>query len=292
MSEDRPPKLGKPGTDDQKRKGSRKFKKTETNIREKLDSLDLKKKGTNITSRVSSIKSKTDSLKLKTRKGKEKRDGPVKLGKSNTIPKKSRSDILKSNKSQILRENPILISISLILLIILVVAAAMWSADEVTGQNQTNNTNNQSNFQKNHFSDGNVSFDYPKGWNITARANSTNSQSHLLVTVSKDQNNSVSVFREELGIQNFTQRVAAWRSNILEKGMIYYEGGLSVDNQTAYELMANYKPADKVYATRGIALQKNNILYFIIFIFDDPLLDYSSEMDKIINSFNVTASPI
>jgi hypothetical protein len=292
LSEDRPPKLRKPGTGDPERKSTRRFKKPETNIREKLDSLELKKKGTDITSKVSSLKSKTNSLKSKTNKDEEKRDGPKKLGKSDTQPKESRSDILKRNSSQILRKNPILLIISIIILIILVVTAAMWSVDDVTSQNQTNNTKNQTNTQKNHFSDGNVSFDYPEGWNITSRANSTNSESHLLVTISKDENNSVSIFREDLGTQNFTYRVSAWRSNIMKNGMIYYEGGLTMDNQTAYELMANFKPGDKVYATRGIALQKNNILYFIIFIFDDPLLDYSGEMDKIINSFNVTENPI
>ncbi len=291
MSEDRPPKLRKPGTGDQEQKSARRFKKPETNIREKLDSLELKKKGTNITSKVSSLKSKTNSLK--TKKDKEKQVGPKKLGKSDIPPqKKSRHDILKKDISQKLRENPILLIISLIILIILVVTAAMWSVDDVTNQNQTNNTKNQTSTQKNHFSDGNVSFDYPEGWNITSRANSTNRESHILVTVSKDENNSVSIFREDLGTQNFTYRVASWRSNIMKNGMIYYEGGLTIDNQTAYELMANFKPGDKVYATRGIALQKNNILYFIIFIFDDPLLDYSSEMDKIIKSFDVTENPI
>lgn len=286
MSEDRPPKLRKPGTGDQERKSARRFKKPETNIREKLDSLELKKKGTDITSKVSSLKSKTNKDKLK-------QGGPKKLGKSDTQTKKeSRSDILKRDSSHLLRENPLLISISLIILIILVVTAAMWSVDDVTSQNQTNNTKNQTSIQKNHFSDGNVSFDYPKDWNITSRANSTNSESHLLVTVSKDENNSVSIFREYLGNHNFTYRVGAWRSNIMENGMIYYEGSLTMGNQTAYELMANFKPGDKVYATRGIALQKNNILYFIIFIFDDPLLNYSADMDKIINSFKVTENRI
>ena len=105
-----------------------------------------------------------------------------------------------------------------------------------------------------------ISLDYPEGWNITGKV-MTLKVDRLLVTVSKDENNSVSIFREELGTHNFTHRVAAWRSNILKNGMIYYEGSITVDNQTAYEFMANYKPSDKVYATRGIALQK--IIYFI-----------------------------
>lgn len=282
MSEDRPPKLRKPETGDQKRKSSRKFSKSETKIRDKLDSLDLKKKGASITSKVSSLKSTS----------KEKKDGPAKLGKSEKETKKSRSDIFKTDLSQILRKNPILLIISLIILIIIVVTVVMWPVSDITGQNQTNNITNPVKSPKNHFSDGIISLDYPKGWNVTGKGDDTKSKSALLVTVSKDDNNSVSVFREELGTRNFTNRVAAWRSNILKNGIIYYEGTITVDNQTAYEFMANYKPSDKVYAARGIALQKNNILYFIIFIFDRPLVEYSAEMDKVINSFKVTENPI
>ena len=73
--------------------------------------------------------------------------------------------------------------------------------------------------------------------------------------------------------------------------MIYYEGDMTVDNSTAYELMANYKPGDKVYTTRGIAFRKNNTVYFIIFVFDRPLLDFKNEMDKVINSFHVIERP-
>ncbi len=281
MSEDRPPKLGKSGANDLEKRSSRRFKKTETNIREKLDSLELKKKGTNITSKVSSLKSKT--------KGEKKKEGPAKLGKSDTQTKESRSNILKRNINQIIRKNPGLLIFSLIIIITLVVVASIWSVDEGTGQNQTYNTNQTT--QKNHYSDGIISFDHPDGWNVTSRTDKKKSKPELLVTVSKDQNNSVSIFREKLGNQNFTNKVAVWRSNIAKKGMIYYEGGLTVDNQTAYELMANYKPGDKVYAIRGIALQKNNVIYFIIFIFDDPLLNYNDEMDKILHSFKVTENP-
>ncbi|HHT18970.1 MAG: PsbP-related protein [Euryarchaeota archaeon] len=281
MSEDRPPKLGKPVTGDQKRKISRKFSKPKNNIRKKLDSLDLKKKGADITSKFASLKSTS----------KEKKDGPAKLQKAKKETKKSRSEILKTNPSQIFRETPIIMIISLIVLIIVVVTVLMWPVDDLTSQNQTHNTNSPVKLQKNHFSDGMISLDYPEGWNITGKGDDTKSRSRLLVTVSKDENNSVSIFREELGTHNFTHRVAAWRSNILKNGMIYYEGSITVDNQTAYEFMANYKPSDKVYATRGIALQKNNILYFIIFIFDDPLVEYSAEMDKVIKSFKVTENP-
>jgi hypothetical protein len=166
----------------------------------------------------------------------------------------------------------------------------MWAVGDKPTLNQSNNTTNQTTILKNHYSNGNISFDYPEGWNVTTNnvnSSSSGSQYTLMVTVSKNENNSVSIFKEALGTQNFTYSVAAWRSNILQNGMIYYEGDLTVDNTTAYELEANYKPADTVFTTRGIALEKNNTAYFIIFVFNDPLLDYKDEMDKVINSFHV-----
>ena len=122
-------------------------------------------------------------------------------------------------------------------------------------------------------------------------SNNSNSQYTLITTVSKNENNSFSIFRQALGNHNFTYLVASWRSNILKNGMIYYEGDLTIDNTTAYELEANYKPSDKVFTTRGIAFRKNESVYFIIFVFDRPLLDYKNEMDKVINSFHVIERP-
>lgn len=286
MSENGPPKLRKPGTDDGKKEGSRKFRKPETNIREKVSSLKLKERGTEITSKVSSLKSKSKD-------DKEKKDGPRKLGKLDTEAKeKSRSDGLTKNTKRILREKPLLSIIGIIFLIILIVSVGMYAIGDKSILNQTNNTTNQTDSIKNHYSDGNISFDYPEGWNVTIDNNNTSGQYDLIVTVSKNENNSVSIFRQELGTQNFTYSVAAWRSNILKNGMIYYEGDLTIDNTTAYELEANYKPADTVFTTRGIAFKKNNTAYFIIFVFDEALLDYKNEMDKVINSFHVTETKI
>jgi hypothetical protein len=287
LSENGPPKLRKPGTNNEKKGDSRKFKKPDTtHIREKLGSLNIKKQETSLKNKVSSFKSKS--------KGKEdKKEGPLKIRRTPSEPQnKSRSNKLKKDSARILSERPILSIIGIVILIILVVSVAMWAvADKKPAFNQSNNTTNQTNMQKNHFYDGNISFDYPEGWNVTNSTDSSSSQSTLIVTVSKDENNSFSVFKESLGTQNFTYRVASWRSNILQNGMIYYEGDLTIDNTTAYELEANYKPSDKVFTTRGIAFQKNNTAYFLIFVFDHPLLDYKNEMDKVINSFHVIETP-
>lgn len=280
MSEDDRPKLRRPGTDDQKDKGSSKL--DPTIIREKLGSLKNKKPETN-------IKNKVSSFKLKSRDRKEERKGPLKIRTpTNESRDTSRSKKITQDTVRILGKKPVFSIIGIIILIILVVSVAMWAvADKKPIINQSNNTTNQTEIQKNHFSDGNISFDYPEGWNVTNSTGSTSSQYSLIVTVSKDENNSFSVFKETLGAQNFTYEVAAWRSNIMQNGMIYYEGDLTVDNTTAYELEANYKPNDKVYTTRGIAFEKNNTAYFLIFVFDEALLDYKNEMDKILNSFHV-----
>ncbi|MBP1945661.1 PsbP-related protein [Methanobacterium petrolearium] len=285
MSENGPPKLRRPGSDSEK-KGSGKFKKTETNIKEAIDSLNIKKKKTDISNKVSSLKSKS-------KKDKKKKEGPLKL----KIPgakkePETRSGALKKNAKYIMREKPLLGIIGLIILIIIIATAAMWAMDDKNIKNPSNNTSNQTNITKNHYSDGNISFDYPEGWDVTPNNITSSSQFNLIVTVSKDENNSLSIFKEELGTQNFTYSVASWRANVIQNGMIYYEGDLTVDNCTAYEFMANYKPEDKVYTIRGIAFQKNRTGYYLMFVFDNALLNYKTEMDKVINSFHVTESPI
>ncbi len=280
MSEDGPPKLRKPGTRDGEKKGSGKFKNAETNIREKLGSLKFKKPETDIKNKVNSLKSKSNE---------PKKEGPRKLGKPVAEPSaKSRSDRLKKDTAQLVRGKPLLSIIGLIIIIIMVVTVAIWAVGDKTATTQTNNTTNSPPIIKDHYSDGNVSFNYPEGWNVTNVSNSSNSQYSFIVTVAKDQNNSFTVFKEALGTQNFTYRVSQWRSNILQNGMIYYEGDLNIDNNTAYEFEANYKPGDKIFATRGIAFQKNGTVYYLIFVFDESLLDYKNEMDKVINSFHVT----
>lgn len=285
MSENGPPKLRKPGTDHGKKGGSRKFKKAETNIRERLVSIKFKKPETAIKTKVSSLKSKSH--------GNKENDGPLKLKTPATgSPEKSRTDDLKKNAKKTVSENPLLSIVAAIVLIIIIISVALWATGDKPVINQTNNTPNNQTILQTHYSDGNISFDYPEGWNVTNKSGDSTSQYKLIVTVSKNQNNSFTVFKQDLGLKNFTYLVAAWRSNILKNGMIYYEGDLTIDNTTAYELEANYKPGNTVFTTRGIAFKKNNTAYFIIFVFDDPLLDYKDEMDKVINSFHVVEKPV
>ena len=278
MSEDGPPRLRKPGNGASKNDASSKLGKASADIKEKVGSFKLKRGNSSISTKVNSLKSK------KTIRSKNGDGSPTKLRLPHSKSQEKFSfDGFRRNITKLLREKSILSIIGIIILIVLVVSTAMWVInDKNTTTNQTNNTTQQVEALKNHYNDGNISFDYPEGWNVS---NST--QAPLIVTVAHDENNSFSVFKEDLGTQNFTYKVAAWRSNILANGMIYYEGDLTIDNTTAYELEANYKPADKVFTTRGIAFQKNNTAYFLIFVFDKALIDYKYEMDKVINSFHV-----
>ncbi len=278
MSEDGPPRLRKPENGANKRDTSSKLVKARADIKEKVGSFKLKKGESSITNKVNSLKTKKTVREI------NRNGSPTKL----RIPKsdsqeKFRFEGFKENIPNILRQKRLMSIIGIVILIILVVSTAMWAmGDKKTITLPSNNTTQQVDTPKNHYNNGNISFDYPEGWNVS---NST--EAPMIVTVAHDENNSFSVFKEDLGTQNFTYKVASWRSNILSNGMIYYEGDLTIDNTTAYELEANYKPADKVFTTRGIAFQKNNTAYFLIFVFDKALIDYKYEMDKVINSFHV-----
>jgi hypothetical protein len=278
LSEDGPPRLRKPENGANKRDTSSKLVKARADIKEKVGSFKLKKGESSITNKVNSLKTKKTVREI------NRNGSPTKL----RIPKsdsqeKFRFEGFKENIPNILRQKRLMSIIGIVILIILVVSTAMWAmGDKKTITLPSNNTTQQVDTPKNHYNNGNISFDYPEGWNVS---NST--EAPMIVTVAHDENNSFSVFKEDLGTQNFTYKVASWRSNILSNGMIYYEGDLTIDNTTAYELEANYKPADKVFTTRGIAFQKNNTAYFLIFVFDKALIDYKYEMDKVINSFHV-----
>lgn len=149
--------------------------------------------------------------------------------------------------------------------------------------NQTVNTTNLTNVTKNHYDDKNMSFDYPDGWNISKDKVTP----PLVVTVAKDENNSLSVFRETLGTKNFIDRLREWRSNINSQGNINYEGNLTIDGLTAYDVEATYKNSNGTYNSRGIGFEKNGTAYFIVFVFNKSLLMYKNEMDTVINSFHV-----
>jgi hypothetical protein len=147
----------------------------------------------------------------------------------------------------------------------------------------TTNLTNVTNAGKNHYEDNNISFDYPDGWNISKDKVTP----PLVVTVAKDGNNSLSVFKETLGIKSFRDRLLEWRNNINSQGNINYEGNVTTDGTVAYDVEATFKNGNGTYNTRGIALQKNGTAYFIVFVFNKSLLMYKNEMETVINSFHV-----
>jgi hypothetical protein len=246
---------------------------------------------------------KTNPLKLR-REDKPKKEGSIKLKRPNALrreekPKKEGSIKLKrpvtDDDSKFSSYNLKKLGnnfgkkksfLAIIGIIFLIAAVAFLAGDY---KKPTSNKNNTTNFTtlNNHFDNGVVSFDYPEGWNITP-----NPQPPLIVTVAQNENNSFSVLSENLQNSNFTQKVLDWKTNIQKNGMIYYEGITTVDGSDAYEIQANYKPRDKIYSTRGIALVRGQTAYFIVFIFDKPLLDYKNEMDLVINSFHVNQTSL
>jgi len=134
----------------------------------------------------------------------------------------------------------------------------------------------------NHFNNGKISFDYPLEWNASSETTAP-----IIVTIGEDEYNSFSVLSENMGSTSFAERILQWRQNILQSGQITSEGNITVDNTKGYEIEAIYKVNNTTYNTRGIAIAKNNTVYFIMFIFNKSLLDYKDEMDQVINSFHV-----
>jgi hypothetical protein len=236
------------------------------------------------------LKDKAISIKDKTKektkvKGRNKTDDysrktvPTQLAKSDQVnPLKL---LFYKLKDVSLFKNRRLILV--VALIVLIVAAGVLAINHSPSSNQTNNsTNTTPVLAENHFDNGLVSFDYPKGWKVT---NST--KSPIIATVSKDENNSFSVMNENLKNTTFGERIIQWRQNILQTGDITYEGNITVNNVSGYNIEATYKVNNTIYNTRGIAISKNNTVYFVIFIFNKSLLDYKNEMDQVINSFHV-----
>lgn len=234
------------------------------------------------------LKDKASTLKDKNKQKIRNKD------KSFNLPKREKSHKLgKDNQTNILTEYTDKLkcipwikhkkSIIGILIIILIVAIGVLAADNPqTTSNKTNNTNNTSTIVENHYDNGLISFDYPKGWNVT-----NGTESPVIVTVSKDENNSFVVSNENLDNSTFSQRILEWRQNILQIGDITYESNITIDNSTGYNVEATYKINNTPYNLRGIAVSKDNTIYFIMFIFDGSLLDYKDEMDQVINSFYI-----
>lgn len=283
MSNGGPPKLRKSDlrkSDPEKRgkDGSLNLKKADAKIREKV--------GPKLKKADAKIREKVGPKLKKGKSGEQTKDYRPSLRKTEAENKeKTRLDSIKDKTPPILRKKSVLGIIGFILLIILIIAVAMLTAGDADNStsNNTENITNTVNSSNNTYNNGIVTFNYPEGWTT---ANKT-SDSSLMVTFQKDGNNSFSVFREDLGNYTFSDRVTIWRATLAKNGMIYYEGNLTVDGYNAYEFMANYKPQEDVYSTRGVIISQNDTVYFIIFIFDKPLLDYKEEMDLVINSFHI-----
>lgn len=239
------------------------------------------------------IKDKATSIKDKNRgklniknKASEpfKRDTSPKLGKSDQ--KSIFSSSIFSDINSKLKAIPLITDkrlIIIIILIILIVAVGFLAANSFKPTaNKTNNTNNTPIVVENHFDNGLISFDYPKGWNVT-----NGSKAPVIVTVSKDENNSFVVMNENLNQTSFSDRVYAWRQNILQTGAISYENNITIDNSTGYSIEATYRVNNTTYNARGVAVSKNNTIYFVMFIFKGSLLDYKDEMNQVINTFHI-----
>lgn len=248
MKKDGPPKLGKADSDN-----SKKFN-------------------------LENLKGKAIEIKVKNPSG---NDGPrpPKLGKP--YAEDSYLSKLKSKFSSINEKKLIVAAVALIVIIGLVALYANSGHHPVA--NHTGNSTSPVADLQNHYDNGKISFDYPQGWNISKQK----VQAPLIVTVEKDDNNSFSVFSENLGHTSFSDRVAQWRQNILQNGDITYESNITVDGIMGYNIEATYKGQDTVYNTRGIAIAKNNTAYFIIFIYNSSLLNYKGDMDQVISTFHV-----
>jgi len=208
--------------------------------------------------------------------------------KKPSIRKKSKPSMLDKGKSfrdKIVAKGKPPIFLIIILLLILATIAYVLTADGDVSSNSTvvKNQKNKSNGSIGHYEDKIISFNYPPGWKVSQEA----IKQPMVVTIEKNLTNSFSVFREELGTKNFVDRLKEWRETIESQGDIYYERTISVDGLTAYDVHSTYTVGSNKYSSRGIAIEKNKTAYFIIFVFDGPLIDYEEEMELVLKSFHV-----
>ncbi|MDP3066536.1 MAG: PsbP-related protein [Methanobacteriaceae archaeon] len=199
---------------------------------------------------------------------------------------KSRVDSLSKKvlaKKGFILANKRLILIFAVIICLVLAAALIYSGNGNTKPipNLTNNSN-QSNTTFNHYENSNISFNYPLDWNV-----STDVAPPMIVTVMKDQDNLFSVFSEALGNMTLRDKLLLWKANINQTSNITYEQVITVDNTKAYNVEASTKSESGTFLTRGIALEKNKKVYFIVFVFNQSLLDYKDQMDLVLNSFHV-----
>jgi PsbP-like protein len=168
--------------------------------------------------------------------------------------------------------------------ICLVVAIALYSGDEAgneTSNITTNNSETPATF--NHYEDQDITFNYPLDWNISPEE----VDPPLIVTVMQDENNLLSVFSEDLGNMTLRDKLLDWKANLLQTSNITYEQVITVDNTRGYDVEASVKSDSGTFITRGIAFEKNKRVYFLVFVFNETLLNYKDDMELILNSFHV-----
>ncbi|MGC9517128.1 MAG: PsbP-related protein [Methanomicrobiales archaeon] len=200
-----------------------------------------------------------------------------------SISKKRNDSIFNKLKLLIGNGKAPIILIVIILLVLASIAYLFTVNTNINSNNSTIKQKNQNVSSIGHYEDNIISFDYPPGWKISQET----VKPPLIVTVEKNLTNSFSVFSEELGNKNFVDRLKEWRETIDSQGDIYYERTLNVDGVTAYDVQSTYIVGTSTYSSRGIAIEKNRNAYFVIFVFDGPLIDYKEEMDLVIKSFHV-----
>lgn len=174
----------------------------------------------------------------------------------------------------------------LAVVICLVVAFALYSGSEAGNETNINQTNNsQANATFNIYDDENITFNYPLNWNISEEV-----ESPVMVTVYKDNNNLLSVFSEDLGNMTLHDKLVEWKANLLQTSNITYEQAITVDNARAYDVESSIQSDSTTYVTRGVAFEKNRRVYFLVFVFNQSLLNYKDDMELILNSFHVKES--
>lgn len=171
--------------------------------------------------------------------------------------------------------------LAVIAIIIIVLIGVFASFTPTTNQTNNNTSNVTPEPQVNTFNNSAISFNYPEGWNAT-----NGNDAPVIVTVSRDENNSFVVMSEKLNT-SFAERALLWRQNIQQSGEINYESNITIDNTTGYNVEASYNINNTNYNVRGVAVAKNDTIYFVMFIFNKSLLDYKDEMDMVINSFHI-----
>jgi hypothetical protein len=231
--------------------------------------------------------SKAARLLKPPRKGMDKQKSipKVSLGKKGPISRKDLISQKVHEKGGFISANRRLVFI-LTAIICLVVVFALYSGSEAGNETSTppsNNTQTSANF--NVYDNENITFNYPLNWNV-----SDETEFPVMVTVYKDNNNLFSVFSEELGNMTLYDKLVKWKSNLLQTSNITYEQAITVDNTRAYDVESCIKSDSTTYVTRGVAFEKDRRVYFLVFVFNQSLLNYKDDMELILNSFHVKES--